>query len=161
MHDALEQAIAEAVPELRRHCRHAWQLIGSAAAKLVGADVTVADLDVLTSAEDADRLAEAWFARRESSYEPAGAERFRSRFARFRFAAMPVEVMGALELNAGQGWRPVTVGEVIAVRVAGMDVPVPSVTEQIRILESFGRPKDLHRAALLRALDRSAEVGAT
>ena len=161
MPDVLEQAIAEAVPELRRHCRDAWQVIGSAAARLVGADVSVADLDVLTSAEDADRLLDAWSARRESTYEPAGADRFRSRFGRFRFAAMPVEVMGALELDAGQGWRPVLVCEVIAVRIAGMDVPVPSVTEQIHILESFGRPKDLHRAALLRALHRGAEVGAT
>lgn len=161
MDDALEQVIAEAVPELRRHCRDPWQLIGSAAARLAGADVTVADLDVLTSAADADRLAAAWHARREAAYEPAGADRFRSRFGRFRFDAMPVEIMGGLELHAERGWEPVTVGEVVAVQVAGAEVPVPSVAEQIRILESFGRPKDLHRAALLRALDRGAEVGAT
>lgn len=161
MHDALEQVIAEAVPQLRRLCRDPWHLIGSAAARLAGADVTVADLDLLTTAEDAARLADAWRDRREPAYEPAGADRFRSHFGRFRFAAMPVEVMGALELHAEQGWEPVTVGETMSVRVAGVDVPVPSVAEQIRILESFGRPKDLHRAALLRALDRGAEVGAS
>jgi hypothetical protein len=40
---------------------------------------------------------------------------------------------------------------------------VPTIAEQIRILESFGRPKDLERAALLRALDHdaAAEVTAT
>jgi hypothetical protein len=155
MRDALEQVIAEAVPELHRHCRDPWQLIGSAAACLAGAEVSVADLDVLTSAADATRLAEAWRDRLDTVYEPAAAaaERFRSTFARFRFDAMPVEAMGALELNDGYGWEPVTVNEVLLVRVAGLDVPIPSVPEQIRILERFGRPKDLHRAALLRALD--------
>lgn len=161
MQDALEQAIAEALPELGRLCRDPWQVIGSAAARLAGADVTVADLDLLTTAADAARLVEAWRDRREPDYEPAGADRFRSRFARFRFAAMPVEVMGALELHTGQGWEPVVVGQTLHVRVAGMDVPVPGVAEQIRILERFGRPKDLHRAALLRALHRGAEVRAT
>lgn len=152
----LERVIAEAVPGLQRHCRDPWQLIGSAAARLAGADVSVADLDVLTSAADAARLAGAWAERRDTVYTPAGAERFRSHFARFQFAAMPVEAMGALELNDGQGWAPVTVREVMRVRVAGLDVPIPSIAEQIRILESFGRPKDLHRAALLRALAASA-----
>ena len=161
MHDALEQVITDTVPDLRRVCRDPWQVIGSAAARLAGAYVRVADLDLLTSAADAARLLEAWRDRREPAYEPAGADRFRSRFARFRFAAMPMEVMGALALNAGQGWEPVVVREVIAVRVAGLDVPIPGVAEQIRILERFGRPKDLHRAALLRALHRGAEVDAT
>jgi hypothetical protein len=156
MRDALEQVIAEAVPELRRLCRDPWQVIGSAAALLAGAEVSVADLDLLTSADDAARLAEAWRDRRETTYEPAGAERFRSHFARFRFAAMSVEAMGALELNTTQGWELVTVHETVLVRVAGHDVPIPSVPEQIRILERFGRPKDLHRAALLRALAATA-----
>lgn len=156
MRDALEQVILDAVPQLRRLCRDPWQLIGSAAARLAGADVSVADLDLLTSAADAARLTDAWRDRLEAGYEPAGAERFRSLFARFRFPGMPVEVMGALELNAGQGWQPVAVHETVQVRVAGLDVPVPSIPEQIRILESFARPKDLHRAALLRALPGTA-----
>ena len=163
MHEALRLVIAEAVPELRRHCRDPWHVIGSAAVCLVGAEATVADLDVLTSADDAARLADAWHARHESAYRPAGADRFRSRFGRYRFAAMPVEVMGALELDAGSGWWPVTVRETVLAHAAGVDVPVPTVAEQIRILESFGRPKDLERAALLRALGdgAAAEVTAT
>lgn len=160
MHDALRQVIAEAVPELQRHCRDPWQLIGSAAASLAGADVTVADLDVLSTAADAARLEEAWRVRREP-YQPAGADRFRSYFGRYRFAAMPVEVMGALELHTEEGWQPVIVREAMIVRVAGVAVRVPSVAEQIRILESFGRPKDLHRAALLRTLDHDAAAEVT
>jgi hypothetical protein len=149
---ALREAVAAAVPPLHQHCRDAWAVIGSAAVSLAGADVAVADLDLLTSAEDAERLKTLWRERLDLVYEPAGADRFRSRFARFRFPGMPVEVMGGLELQGADGWQPVDVGEVVHVNCASVLVPIPSTAEQIRILESFGRPKDLQRAALLRAL---------
>jgi hypothetical protein len=149
---ALHEAIAAAVPPLHQHCRDVWTVIGSAAASLAGADVAVADLDLLTSAEDAERLKTLWRDRLDLVYEPAGADRFRSRFARFHFPGMPVEVMGGLELQEGEGWWPVSVGEIVHVNCASVMVPIPSTAEQIRILESFGRPKDRQRAALLRAL---------
>ena len=152
MNDRLQQTLQEALPDLQRLCVDPWVLIGSAAARLVGASVEVADIDVLTSAGDADRLAEHWQARRESHFEPAGAERFRSRFARFRFAGLPLEVMGGLQLHDTGGWTSVLAGEVMFAPLGGMQIPVPRIAEQIRILESFGRPKDLQRAALLRAL---------
>lgn len=152
MNDSLQQTLQEALPDLQRLCADPWVLIGSAAARLVGADVGVADIDVLTSATDADRLVEHWQVRRESQFEPAGAERFRSRFARFRFAGLPLEVMGGLQLHDKREWVPVLAGETMLVAFCGMQIPVPRVAEQIRILESFGRPKDLQRAVLLRAL---------
>lgn len=153
MNDPLQQTLHEALPDLQRLCVDPWVLIGSAAARLVGADVEVADIDVLTSAGDADRVAEHWQARRETQYEPAGAERFRSRFARFRFSGLPLEVMGGLQLHDdAQGWVPVWAGETLLVTCGALRIPVPRMVEQIRILESFGRPKDLQRAALLRAL---------
>jgi hypothetical protein len=152
MNDPLQQTLHEALPDLQRLCADPWVLIGSAAARLVGADVVVADIDVLTSADDADRLAGHWQARRESQFEPAGAERFRSRFARYGFRGLPLEVMGGLQLHGKRGWEPVLAGEIMFVPLANMQIPVPRVAEQIRILESFGRPKDLQRAALLRAL---------
>jgi len=152
MNDPLQQTLQEALPDLQRLCADPWVLIGSAAARLVGADVGVADIDVLTSSADADRLVDHWRARRESQFEPTGAERFRSRFARFRFAGLPLEVMGGLQLHDTREWVPVLAGETMLVAFGGMWIPVPRVAEQIRILESFGRPKDLQRAVLLRAL---------
>jgi hypothetical protein len=152
MNDPLQKTLQEALPDLQRLCTDPWVLIGSAAARLVGADVDVADIDVLTSAADAGCLAEHWQARREARFEPAGAERFRSRFARFRFAGLPLEVMGGLQLHEARGWVPVLAGETMLALCGSMQVPVPRIAEQIRILESFGRPKDLQRAALLRAL---------
>jgi hypothetical protein len=140
------------VPSLHQHCRDAWVIIGSAAAALAGAPIEVADLDLLTSADDAERLVALWHQHRDLAYTPAAGDRFRSRFARFRFPGMPVEVMGDLELHGADGWQPVRVNQVVQVRCAGLLVPIPSPAEQIRILESFGRPKDLQRAEWLRAL---------
>ncbi|GLQ89357.1 hypothetical protein GCM10007898_29300 [Dyella flagellata] len=149
---ALREVIAASVPLLHAHCLDPWVVIGSAACALAGAPAEVADLDLLTSAADAQRLTALWPSRLDSSYTPAGADRFRSHFARFRFPGMPLEVMGGLELNQAGGWRPVRVNEIVHVQVADIAVPIPSRAEQIRILESFDRPKDRARAELLRAL---------
>ncbi|MHB1059772.1 MAG: hypothetical protein ACYC0F_18005 [Rhodanobacter sp.] len=149
---AWHEALAAAIPDLHRHCRDPWTLIGSAAVRLAGAEVAVADLDVLTSVRDAETLIGHWRTRRDEAHVPCGEERFRSRFARFRFPGLPVEVMGGLELCGERGWEPVRIGEIVSVDVAGLAIPMPAVAEQIRVLESFGRPKDRQRAALLKQL---------
>lgn len=149
---ALREVLAASVPDLHRYCRDPWTLIGSGAAWLIGAKVTVADLDVLSSARDAETLIDHWRERLETTMASAGAERFRSRFARFVFPGLAVEIMGGLEVSGDAGWEPVRVGEIIAVDVAGLRVPIPAVEEQIRLLERFGRPKDSQRAALLKSL---------
>lgn len=156
---ALYATLAEIVPELHVHCVDPWCLIGSAAALLAGAEVGVADVDVLVSRDDAARLIALWTLRREPSYEPAEADRFRSHFARFRFPGLPVEVMGGLELNQGDGWQPVRAGRLMLIGLNGLAVPVPSVADQIRILQSFGRDKDQRRAASLHALASSPPRG--
>ena len=149
---ALFVALAELVPELHVHCAEPWCLIGSAAARLLGAEVDVADIDVLVSRADAETLATLWADRRDAAHAPADDDRFRSHFARFRFPGMPVEVMGGLELDRGEGWQAVSPGRLVLAGVQGMAVPVPALDEQIRILESFGRDKDRDRAAALRRL---------
>jgi hypothetical protein len=148
----LREVLVASVPDLHRHCRDPWAVIGSGAAWLAGARVTVADLDVLTSTRDAETLIACWRTRLETTTAVLGAERFRSRFARFVFPGLAVEIMGGLEVCGEAGWQPVTVGEIISVDVAGMRVPIPAVHEQIRVLEHFGRPKDRQRAALLKSL---------
>jgi len=149
---ALHEVMAAGMPLLTTHCRDPWVVIGSAACALAGARVDVADLDVLTSVADAEHLMALWPTRMDTHYSPAGADRFRSRFARFRFPGMPLEVMGGLQRHGDRGWQTVRVDDVVTVHVADVAVPIPSPTEQIRILEHFGRPKDLARAELLRAL---------
>lgn len=154
----LYAALAGIVPDLHVHCVSPWCLIGSAAALLLGAEVSVADVDVLTSHADAAALMTLWAARRESAPALADDQLFRSHFARFRFPGVPVEVMGALELNTDEGWKPVQPGRLMLADLKGLAVPVPCIDEQIRLFESFGRAKDLRRAAALRALAGSVAV---
>ena len=149
---ALYATLAEIVPELHVQCVDPWCLIGSAAALLVGAEVSVADVDVLVSRDDAERLMALWASCREPLYEPVDGDRFRSHFARFTFPGIPVEMMGALQLNRGDGWQPVQAGRMTLVGLNGLAVPVPIISDQIRLLESFGREKDRQRASALRAL---------
>lgn len=149
---ALYATLAEIVPDLYVHCVDPWCLIGSTAALLLGAQVNVADVDVLTSRADADALMATWAEQRESGAVAADDQRFRSRFARFRFRYMLVEVMGALELKTAGNWRAVKPGRLVLAGVNGLAVPVPSIDDQIRLLEAFGRTKDAPRVAALRTI---------
>lgn len=155
---ALFVALAEAVPDLHVHCADPWCLIGSAAARLLGAEVSVEDVDVLVSPADAQVLASRWAGCRDADYAPVDGDRFRSYFARFRFPGMPVEVMGGLEHDAGDGWQAVSPGRLVLVGLEGLAVPVPSLDDQVRIFESFGRGKDRVRAAALRRLRQGSPV---
>ncbi|MHB1992094.1 nucleotidyltransferase family protein [Metallibacterium scheffleri] len=149
-------ALLATVPDLHRVCRDPWIVIGSAAAYLAGAAVTVADLDVLTSVRDAQAMAGHWQAQRDLEYTPADSPRFRSHLARFHFGGLPVEVMGGLEVSGADGWVPVRIGASTRVDIGGLAVPIPTVAEQIRVLQSFARPKDFQRVALLKALPARA-----
>ena len=111
-----------------------------------------ADVDVLTSRRDAQTIAGLWRERLDAAHVPADGERFRSRFARFRFPGLAVEVMGGLELRRASGWMAVRIDEIIEVNIDGLAVPIPTVAEQIRVLRDFGRPKDRQRIILLEPL---------
>jgi hypothetical protein len=149
---ALYTTLAEIVPDLHVRCVDPWCLIGSTAALLLGAQVSAADVDVLTSRADAEALMALWAPQRDPAFTPPDSDRFRSHFARFRFPGAPVEVMGALELLADGRWQPIWPDKLVLVGVGGVAVPVPSVDDQIRLCERFGRPKDLSRKTALRAL---------
>ena len=135
-------ALAQVAAALRP-ARDPWWVIGSAAVRLHGAETSVADIDVLTSARDAERLLADW----PGVATICGAsDRFRSHpFARLDGAAVPVEVMGDLELCTANGWQPVRP----LTRVAHGGVFIPDRDALRAILRAFGREKDRARAALL------------
>lgn len=147
--DARRHQLAALAAELALRCSDAWVIIGSAAAWLVGADVTVADIDVLTSVRDADMLMAQWCEQRMTVAASADDDRFRSRYGRFAFEPLRVEVMGALDVWDGNAWQPVRVRDVVPVDVLGVGVYVPARHEQIRLLRQFGREKDKLRIAAL------------
>jgi hypothetical protein len=64
-----------------------------------------------------------------------------------------VEIMGGLELASPDGWTAVRVKATLTVAVDGVEVPVPTLAEQVLLLQSFGRPKDRERVERLKRLD--------
>lgn len=126
-------------------------LIGSAAAVLAGVDgIQPRDLDLLLDRDDASAFIDAHRTWLDGDHAPADGDRFRSCFARFRFDGLPVEVMGGLQVRRAGAWEPVVIERELP--LAGIDGPlrVASLPDQLRLLECFGRDKDLRRADLVR-----------
>ena len=120
-----------------------WTLIGSGALILLGLPLGAAnDLDIVTSAEGAGRLRTLWsdWLGSDGARVPDGP--FRSDdFARYETPWGPVEVMGGLKAH----------GEPLVVTACHAVLPIPTAQEQLRILQLFGRHKDLAKAAQLEA----------
>lgn len=124
-----------------------WTVIGSGALILLGMPLDAAnDLDVVTSVEGAGRLRRLW-ADWLVPFEPRRPDGpFRSEdFARYDTPWGPVEVMGSLMVLQDGQMEPLVIGE------RAPDQPIPTAKEQLRILEVFGRPKDMEKAAVLRS----------
>jgi hypothetical protein len=114
-------------------------------------DIVPHEIDVLASARDAEGFVLRHAGLIERDHRPPGDELFRSRFARFRFAPLPVEVMGGLHVRRDGAWKPVRIATTRLVDCGGAVVPVPSPAEQLRLFEWFGRDKDIDKARRLRA----------
>lgn len=147
----LEALVRRLAPDLTT-IDEPWTIIGSGALMMVGLPVAdCPDLDIVTTADGAARLEAAWGRWRQADYAPDPAAGFRSRFSRYLAPEGAVELMGDLELRTAEGWRPVVVGATERRRFGGVELPLPTPAEQLRILREFGRPKDLAKAARLEA----------
>lgn len=134
----IDLLLARITPDLDR-LAPSWTLIGSAALIRLGVPLdAAADLDVVTSVDGAGRLRQAWAAWFTFGQAKAPDGPFRSLdFARYETPWGRVEVMGGLHVR----------GEPLVIDADG---PLPSASEQLRILRLFGRPKDLAKAAALK-----------
>jgi hypothetical protein len=150
--DAIVAAVARLAPSFAETFRDSWWLIGSTAMLLSGVDGVVPhDIDVLASERDADAFIARHADLLERDHRPPGDELFRSRFARFRFVPLPVEVMGGLQVRRDGAWAPVRIEATRMVDCGSAGVPVPAPGEQLRLFEWFGRDKDIDKARRLRA----------
>ena len=136
--------IVEAAPIFRDN----WLLVGSAAARIAGADVGhIKDIDLLLSARDNHALKDHW---RDRPILPATpSEQFRSEiFHRFD-APLPIEAMAVFELRLPNGeWayiEPKT-------RIQFGELFAPDIAEQIDILKMMDRAKDAPRIMALERL---------
>jgi hypothetical protein len=144
--DALHHALA-IVAEAMRPARDPWWLIGSAAMTLHGASVSVADIDLMVSVGDADRLFGDCVEAGQAS------ERFRSaRHGSWQAGSMAVDVMAELDVRRAAHWHPVRPATRVPVRLGAHLLFTPDVQELLAMCRLFDRPKDRERAALLSAI---------
>jgi len=149
----LHAALNAILPVLHNHCREPWWLIGSAALHISGVlDIAVHDVDVMVSDADARRLLAHWRESIDPAFRPERPDLFRSHFGRIRGYALPVEVMGNLELFRDGVWQAVCPADRAVVEWQGLSVAVPGLAAQCAILESFGRAKDIAKADAVRRL---------
>jgi len=122
-----------------------WWIIGSVAVGLHGGEPgEVRDIDVVLGHADAQRcMGKLQLPNLATTDDPL----FRSDlFARWSEPPLPVELMAGLEVHGPNGWQPLQIHS-REERRAGLYVP--SREELRAILMSFGRDKDLRRAASL------------
>jgi hypothetical protein len=127
-------------------------VIGASALILSGIPINdTNDIDLLTSFRDADKLKELWKEKR-LNYKPVDGTRFRSNFARFNFIDLDVEVMGDLEVYSRGQWRRIAVNNFKTIPLNDLEIKVPTLAEQVRILQFFGRQKDIDKIALVKKM---------
>jgi hypothetical protein len=122
-----------------------WWIIGSLAVALHGGNpATIRDVDVVLGHADARRsLQRLKLVNRAAPSDPL----FRSDlFARWLDPPVPIELMAGLQVKGADGWRPLTIRSREEIHEG---LYVPSRDELRAILLSFGREKDLRRAATL------------
>ena len=139
------------VAAIMETAREPWWIIASAAAALHGANpITVADVDVLLSVEDAHRVLPVLGI---EPYRGPPNPLFRSEvLAKWPAPPVPVDLMAGFEHRIGDSWHPVQPVTRQAITIGAATVYVPERDELRRIIAGFGRPKDLERARLLAKL---------
>jgi len=75
---------------------------------------------------------------------------FRSYLGEFEIKGVKVEVMGDLEAKMGGKWVRVEVIPHESVEVEGVEIPVPSLREQLKAYEMLGREKDKEKMQKIR-----------
>ncbi|BBF82271.1 hypothetical protein [Asticcacaulis excentricus] len=127
-----------------------WWLIGSAALFLSGVRVTVRDVDVYGPSEviEAARIALG-----VPVSAPRADDRFRSRpYFQYRPpGGLEIDFMGGLQVFSAGDWCELQIESDAWIE----GVRVPSIPDQLAILQLFARKKDLERAAVLRCLNKA------
>jgi hypothetical protein len=139
----LEQALVGLTPMLA-DCRDPWAIFGGAALHLHGhGSKSVADIDILVSIADGERMAASG---RFENIAGGGTDLFRSQFLFVqRQGRIPVEIMAGFEIRSGGQWQAVKIGSRVAVHFGAATVPVANLDDIRSILALSGREKDLRR----------------
>lgn len=125
-------------------------IIGSAALVLTGIDIkNIPDIDILTSDRNANYLKEIWKDKLVENHITKRDDLFSSNFAHYNFEALDIEVMGNLKIQNNNKWEPLIIQDYVIISDGEMQIKVPTLQEQERILKLFGREKDLVKLNLI------------
>jgi hypothetical protein len=151
------------LPRLTGPCEDPWWIVGSAAMTLIGLQgLEVTDVDLIMTPQDARRVLAAVDLPNQAD---GGAGHARSDvFGRIVEHALPIEIMGGLQLRGDEGWRRVEPQTREIFRLDTGPIYTPSAQELRELTLASGRPKDLVRARalgerLLRGQGTSPSVG--
>jgi len=127
-----------------------FYLIGSAALSLSGVKLDkIYDVDILVSDSDADFLRTEWGHRLIKEHITTDDELFSSKFARYKFSLLDIEIMGELKVNKQGIWERLEISACESLTVGNFEIKIPTLDEQKRILQLFGREKDKKRIKLI------------
>jgi hypothetical protein len=125
-------------------------LIGSAALSLSGIKLDeISDLDILVSDRDADLLMAEWGNRLIKEHPTTDNELFCSKFSRYKFSLLDIEIMGELKVSNKGIWERLEIKDSESIAVGNVEIKIPTLDEQKRILQLFGRGKDKKRIKLI------------
>lgn len=143
----LEDALLQ-LTDLMSACRDPWAIFGGTAMVLHGyCDLRPADIDVLVSPDDAERIAAAHDLKNEAD---GGTERFRSRVVLHpQTGPMPIEIMAGFEIFSEGRWHQVSILDRSQVTFRSATASIASLDDIATIFRLSGRPKDLQRLDLL------------
>jgi phosphorylcholine metabolism protein LicD len=146
MKKKIESVISLISPDLQM-LKDLHFVIGSCAVFLSGMPIDeTSDLDLFVSHDDAEHLKAVWANRRRENYAPCDTHLFRSNFGRFYFGDLDVEVMGGLKVFSNSEWKSLQIEKHIEVLVGDQKIKIPTLEEQQRIFNFFGRDKDILKA---------------
>lgn len=149
MKDRILSTLAEATEGLNL-LNGDYYIIGSSAIILSGIDVGIThDIDILTNTYHSNVLRAEWNDKLVKDPPMKESNLFESDFACFQFSEMQIEVLGDLKVFKGDRWVHLDVNDYNIFKLNGLEIKIPTLTEQIRILNLFGRKKDMNRINII------------
>ncbi len=149
MKDQILSTLAEATEGLNL-LNGDYYIIGSSAIILSGIDVGIThDIDILTNSYNSNVLRTEWNDKLVKDPSMKESNLFKSDFACFQFSEMQIEVLGDLKVFKGNCWVHLDVNDYNVLKLNDMEFKIPTLTEQIQILNLFGRKKDIHRIDII------------
>lgn len=141
-------ALRESYPSLKQLKDH-YYIIGATA--LILSDIEIEntnDIDILVSERDAEWLRDEW-KNKKINITPDPSLLFRSNYSRYQFSDIEIEILGSLKVNKENIWTPLVIKDFVVFETEDFQVKIPTLAEQVRILNFFGRKKDLDRLKLI------------